>query len=535
MRGNAWQITAIISIILVVLLIVPIVILGRDYQTRVAAETGARNAEREAAERAAALSREVESLKNMIGVAVTATPEAVRGQYVAHMESALPGEEPTSQSYHAALDALIGDLQMERQRNQVTSESLTQLQSDFNAARTQHEDVVLQVRNDLRRVEDERDNDRRLAAEVKATLDRQMQETQRLQNATIARAEAEKHRFEVQVGQQHNTILDMRESNQYLMELLDEVRNPNVEYPAGRVISVDQKAGTAIVNVGSADGLRVRTMFSVYHSGITGLSFRTAPVGREAIYCDVCMRDTARNVSKASVEVMQILSPHQAEVRILDDILTDPIMVGDVIYSPIWKPGQRLRFALTAGMHLPGSGLDDGTDAVKRLIEMNGGVIDCWIDETAADDDYLKGSISDLTNFIVINEQDGRSSVPEIARIHQALVETARNRGVKVISLEDLLTRMAWKNMTPVEIFGSLEYSPEMRVTPQHQGALRPSPGVVSPMFTPDNPESRLTARDAAPIRPSPGTVTPYFDGSAPPPPSSSGRTSDLFRPRSPN
>jgi hypothetical protein len=329
---------------------------------------------------------------------------------------------------------------------------------------------------------------------------------------------------------------DISDTNRNLAAMLEDVRNPNVEHPAGRIISVDQQAGVATINVGSADGLLVRTMFSVYHSSITGLTFRTAPVGQEAIYCDVCRRDIARDVSKASVEVTRILGPHRAEVRILDDILTDPIMVGDVIYSPIWRPGQRMRFALTAGMHLPGSGIAAGTEAVKRLIEMNGGVVDAWIEEIVPlGEEHLRGAISDLTNFVVICENASRNLEPEVAREQEALLANARNRAIRVISLQDLLSRMNWRNVTPVYVFGQQEFLPDMmRVVPPHQGAARQSGGVISPMFTPYNPATRVDAREASPVRTSPGIVSPLFNDAVPPPPNSSGRTSDLFRPRSP-
>ena len=533
MRGNAWQITAIISIILVVLLIIPLVIMGRNHQTLDEQAKQAKAEQTAAAQRAATLEREVAALNDLIGRPGDAVLTAQQEHFADLAGKVLPGEDgPT---YHDLVVDLLGDLVRSRDETRVASERLAQLQSDFNAARDRHEAVAAQIRNDLRRVEGERDTDRAQAAIQKAALDRQLQEGQRQQAMTLGQLEQTRHQLTDRLRVVTNDNLDIRESNQYLTELLADVRNPNVEHPAGKIISVDQKAGTAIINIGNLDGLRVRTMFSVYHAGITGLTFHTAPVGRESVYCDVCMRDVARDVSKASVEVMQILGPHQALVRILDDILTDPIMVGDVVYSPIWKPGQRLRFALTSGMHLPGAGIDAGTEAVKRLIEMNGGEVDCWIDELAEGGDYLQGSLSDLTNFIVINEKAPRSADPEVARIHQALVESAKNRAVKAISLEELLSRMAWRNMTPVDRFDSLDFLPEMRAVPLHQGTVQRSTGVVSPIFTPDNPESRLNAREATPVRTSPGVVSPYFDSNAPTPPSSSGRTSDLFRPRSPN
>ena len=245
----------------------------------------------------------------------------------------------------------------------------------------------------------------------------------------------------------------------------------------------------------------------------------------------------SRDVAKASVEVMQILGEHRAEVRILDDILSDPIMAGDVVYSPIWKPGQKIRFALGAGVFLPSSGDEPGVEAMIWLIETNGGVVDCWIDENAKvedGEDYLKGSLSDLTNYIVINEVTARALEPELARVQQALFESAKNRAIKVISLDDLLSRMGWKNVTPVYSFGSRNLMPEMRVVPQHQGTVMQSNGAVSPAFTSYNADARVNARDANPARNSTGVVSSLFNDKAPPPPSSSGKTSDFFRSRSP-
>jgi hypothetical protein len=247
----------------------------------------------------------------------------------------------------------------------------------------------------------------------------------------------------------------------------------------------------------------------------------------------VCKREVARDASKASIEVTQILGPHRAQVRILDDILTDPIMKDDIIYSPIWKPGQKLRFALAAGMNLPGAVA--GAEAVRRLIESNGGVIDCWIEETVEDgEEHLKGALSDLTNYVVVNESAARNLDPDVAEIQEALLESARNRAIKKISLGDLLNRMNWKNVTPVHVFGAQTFTPEMRVVPLPQSAVRSSGNHVSPLFTPDNPNARVDAREATPVRDSSGIVSPLFNDKAPPPPSSSGRTSDLFRPRSP-
>jgi len=537
MRSNAWQITAIISIILVIVLIVPLVIMGKDYQTRVTNEKEATDRATAAAREAATWKSEAEALKTIISGADTLTLADVRRQHAEIMGKARPGENETTLTYFGTLTDLLADLDAARQANSDLQGRYEQELSGHNNAKEKYDAIVEAEQRNVTAARTQLADAQRKFEQDILSIRNQLSVASDEQNATLAREARTRRELEGRVTELEGDNYDISAINRHLASLLEDVRNPNVEYPAGKILSVDQQSGLAYVNLGSADGLLVRTMFSVYHSSITGLSFRTAPVGEEAVYCSVCKRDVARDVSKASVEVTKILGPHRAEVRILQDILTDPIMVGDVVHSPIWKPGQKLRFALTAGMQLPGSGIGSGTEAVKRLIEMNGGIVDAWIDETVLlGEENMKGAITDLTNFIVISERAAIGDLtPEAALAQDELLAAARNRVIKTISLDDLLVRMGWRNVTPVAHFDSLEYMPNvMRVVPQTQGEVRPSSGVVSPVFTPDNPGARVDARDANPARVSPGIVAPLFNDAAPPSPNSSGGTSELFRPRSP-
>ena len=537
MRGNAWQITAIISIILVVVLIVPLVIMGRDYQTRVTNEKEAIESQRTTAQKATTLEGELRTLKTMISGADSATVADVQKQHADIMGKARPGENDTTLTYIGTLTDLLADLDTARQAQSDWQGKYGQELSAHTNARNSYDAVVRTERQNAAAARQDRDNAQAKFDQDIRNLRDQLSVAHKEQNDTLAREARVLRELRDRVAQLEGENYDIAARNRHLNSMLEDVRNPNVEYPAGKIISIDQQSGLAYVNLGSADGLLVRTMFSVYHSSITGFSFRTVPIGEEAVYCSVCKRDVARDVSKASIEVTKIMGPHRAEVRILQDILTDPIMVGDVVHSPIWRPGQKLRFALTAGMHLPGAGIDSGTEAVKRLIEMNGGIVDCWIDETVPlGEDNMKGVLTDLTNFIVINERAAVGDLtPEAALAQDELKVAARNRVIKTISLDDLLVRMGWRNVTPVDHFDSLDYMPNvMRVVPQTQGEVRPSAGVVSPVFSPDNPGARVDARDANPARTSPGIVAPLFNGAAPPSPNSGGGTSELFRPRSP-
>ena len=545
MRGNTWQTAAIVAIILVVMLLIPLVIMGRGWQNLSEQAKQAKKDQADIAQKAAGLERETGVLKrDLIGAPEAATLAEVQKLHADIMEKAQPGENNATRTYNDVITSLLGDLEKVREELRKTSEEKTQLASDYNNVQKSYETSIAQVRGALEKVQDDRKTEQDRFIREREDFKRELNGTRQEQDATLARLERVKHELTDRANQLEFSNRDIRERNTSLTELLEDVRYPNVEHPAGKIISVNQQAGLAVVNLGSADGLLVRTMFSVYHSSITGITFRTAPVGSDAVYCDVCKREVSRNVSKASVEVTRILGPHRAEVRILDDILTDPIMQGDVVYSPIWKPGQKLHFALTAGLYLPNYGTDSGVDAIRHLIESNGGVVDCWIDENVAPgEDCLKGSKEGLenfnkglTNFIVVGDgKTVRELEPEIVRTQEGLLENARNRQVKSISLGDLLSRMAWKNVTPVHTFDSGEYVPEfMRVVSQPQSTVRASDNSVAPIFTPDNPGARLNASDAALVRDSGGVVSPIYNKQAPPAPSSSGKTSNLFRPRNP-
>ena len=536
MRGNAWQVTAIIAILLVIVLLIPLVLMGRGWKTLSDDAASAKKNQIETAQRAATLEREADSLKALIGKSDVNELNELLQQHAGILSGIRPGESDPTRTYHDTLIALIGNITIMQGEIQKAGEDRAKLQSEYNNAQENYRRLLDQEKANLRRVETDRNAERNEYLRTRETYSNEMAEVYAQQKLAQDRLERTRNELTDRVNQLEFSNKDISDTNTFLANLLEDVRNPNVEHPDGKIISVDQKSGTAIVNLGSADGLLVRTMFSVYHSSITGLSFRTTSEGRDAVYCDVCKREVSREVAKASVEVMRILGPHRAEVRILDDILTDPIMAGDVVYSPIWKPGQKLRFALGAGMRLPGSSLFSGTDGVKRLIESQGGIVDCWIDAMAGEgEEYLQGELLNLTNFVVIDDEASRGLEPGVALVQEGLLESARNRAIKIISLENLLSRMAWKNMTPVYVFGSEEFLPaEMRVSPIPQSSVRYSDNRVSPMFTPDNPNARINARDANTVRDSGGIVSPLFNDQAPPPPNSGGRTSDLFRTRSP-
>jgi hypothetical protein len=331
---------------------------------------------------------------------------------------------------------------------------------------------------------------------------------------------------------------ESQSKNNELVNMIEDLRRTNFERPDGKIISVSQQSGLVFVNLGSEDGLMTRTTFSVYSPSITGISFGNNDPEREAVICEVCKRERTLNASKASIEITRILGPHKAEGRILDDILTDPIMAGDVIYTPIWKPGQKQRFALASGMRISGIGRRDSTpqqsdlNEVIRLIRANGGEIDSYISDGNEEHPRgeIVGEITRDTTFIVLGDLSNEDNQDQTMMESQAqMLKTAEQYAVKKINLRELLSRMGWKNVTPVRGFGNTAIESDLAIVPT--GEYRTSTGIVSPIYQKHNDAARLSVTDRT-SRPSTGIVSGLYSNV--PPVRSTGQTSELFKPRKP-
>jgi len=359
-----------------------------------------------------------------------------------------------------------------------------------------------------------------------------------------------------------STVVEQRKQLTHLTRV-------SFDRPLGIINSVNQRSKTVIINLGSNDFLQTRMTFTVYPPSITGISFLPNESDNHSSICDVCKRERSLNASKASIEVTKILGPHRSEARILDDILTDPVVAGDVIYTPIWKPGEGQRFALGAGMKIPGVGSRDGThfqsdlEMIISLIRMNGGFVDAYISEIEDEENGLKrgkteGKITRFTNFLVIGDlstDDDRDR--DLMQAQRQMQQEAEILGsVRTIGLKELLTRMGWTPVTPVRGFGEFatdsdyhRFSPR-RGSPSFSGAnavrdataVEPvvsprsgspsSSGTVSPLFIPDNYEALVSNKDRE-VPSSPGTVSETY-GTGRTPAISSGTVNELFNPRQP-
>jgi hypothetical protein len=222
---------------------------------------------------------------------------------------------------------------------------------------------------------------------------------------------------------------DLREGSRKQASQIDDLkrelrphRNWENEAPDGEIVRINQKSGTVFINLGTADGLRRQTSFSVLPHD-----------ARNALNVD----------PKGSLEVIRIVGPHLAEARITSDALSDPILPGDRIVSPVFRAGHPEQFAVAGAIDFNGDGTSD-LPQLLALIKRNGGVVDTYSDK----DGRLKGAMSSSTKFLIMGERPDEKSPEQVREAYRRLLDGADRYGVGRMPLADFLDYVGYRGRT---------------------------------------------------------------------------------------
>ncbi|MCA9152721.1 MAG: hypothetical protein KDA92_25630, partial [Planctomycetales bacterium] len=201
-------------------------------------------------------------------------------------------------------------------------------------------------------------------------------------------------------------------------EQLRQVTTESFDVPDGKVLWVNNRLGTAYVNLGSADGLRSQVTFSVYAVDANNL---------------------ARQEKKGSIEITRVVNDHMAEGKITSDKISDPILTGDVVFTPLWNARSALHFGLVGFMDIDGDGRNDRA-LIKRLIQLNNGTVD--IEDAGGE---VVGSITSHTRYLIRGDEPAVGDTEEETSSQAAqdawskIIKEANSFGVEQMSVEKLL------------------------------------------------------------------------------------------------
>lgn len=210
-----------------------------------------------------------------------------------------------------------------------------------------------------------------------------------------------------------------------LKEENDKFKSETFEVPDGEIAWVEHRNGIAWINLGSADGIRRQGTFSVYEKDVNNLG---------------------RAEKKASIEITKVTGSHMAQARIMDAEPANPVMAGDLIFSPVWTIGSKLHFALAGEMDIDGDGESDRRE-IRSVIRTNGGIIDA---EDGIDGGE-PGKLTIKTRYLVLGDRptvsaQGRNvSEEDLARFSN-LMNQAERLQIEVLPIDRLIEWMGYRS-----------------------------------------------------------------------------------------
>ncbi|HEY4312552.1 MAG TPA: hypothetical protein VGN12_24095 [Pirellulales bacterium] len=435
-ENQGLQIALIVFVMLTIILAVVTFMYVRSFQEARAEATKLKDTARDDTARAQDMQKEITLLKEMLGV----DPKTIVGATEADEKAALT----VKKTFEADMAQFAATLPPEKQHYRDALESIWQTNQELFASSTESQNNFKQLQDQLTRREEERDlqikkHQDRADEQANLTVKQrgEFEEDRHKINATsedlntqLAKKDAEKNQAIDSATRQEQTfkgeIKTLATQNELKNEKIKIMQKSQFEVAQGEVVMVNpHKKGTVYLNIGAADHLIPLVTFSVHDA--------------EA--------NTAQGDGlKASIEVTQILGDHMSMCRVLNEDLSNPIANGDKVYTPLWHPGQRTRFAILGNIDLDGDGEDD-RDVVRDLITSVGGIIDAEMDSQGK----ITGNVDLNTRYLLEGKiPKDRAAVDGAA----LLISKAELAGTERMPITKFMEQSGWKDPRQVVKFG---------------------------------------------------------------------------------
>lgn len=232
-------------------------------------------------------------------------------------------------------------------------------------------------------------------------------------------AAAKENQLNTLLTQARDEIDRLRRNNSQLAELRTRLEREDFLAPQGEISQVYASGRQVYVDLGSQDGLRAGVRFMVMNPDSMNI-------------------DDAE--PKARIEIVEV-NDKVSRARVLEDSNFDPIVTGDLVYSPSWEPGRTVEFGLVGKLDVNNDGIDD-RNLVKDLIRRAGGEIVAELDPNG----QLTGQIDINTKFLVLGEDFSAEASRDSSNPRQAfmskyeqLLRQADGAGVRQINLDKLM------------------------------------------------------------------------------------------------
>ncbi len=386
---------------------------------------------------------ESEKLKTMLNHPIETPVEDIETQFSKDMVTYAGSLPEVQRNYRELPQHLMSSIQERHSRISDLSADIRTMTADFARQKSELQKALSDAQQELALKESNVSKIDGDAQADRTDLTSQLAQQEKQANEKISALESDIAEKTAQIetlttkNEQLEIILADRENK------IAQLTNENsFDSPDGKIRFVNTKMGTVYLNLGAADGLRRQVTFSVFGADVNNL-YKEEPKGK--------------------IEVIRVLSAHESEAKIVEDFVGDPILRGDVVYTPIWNAGSALRFALVGTLDIDGDGSDD-RERFKAMIARNNGKVD------AEDvDGELRGRITRSTRYLVLDGDAPESADEDAAAardVRSQMLNEGSSLGVEVIELDRLLEYMGFNGDRRVIPLGSRARAEDFRAKP---------------------------------------------------------------------
>jgi hypothetical protein len=418
-------------------------------------------AEGKVADTEAALKRAVaenEELREMLGFQVNEEMEQIRKVFAQDMLAFEPGYESDSIHYRALPPHLLSVINAKSEEVVSATDRVKQLEAELDRVKKEAADEIALVQKQFNEMKADYDTVRtKYVTDVDRITDLRKDLTVKLDRAAKEIATV-KDTSKKQLDVAYAEKAQLEKKHEALVAKANESKTQTFEVPDGKIVDISPREQLVWINLGHADNIRRQVKFSVHEHGTSNVM-------------------TSHH--KGSIEVIKVVGEHMSEARIVEEDTTDPILRGDVIYSPTWTPGRQLRFALAGFMDIDGDGKSDRKE-VRNLILSHNGLIDADVDELG----NRHGQLSIDTKYLVLGDRPTEKTATEALAQYSAIQDQAHQLGVEKIPLAKLLDMMGYSGSVKAVSLGRHARSEDFKATPD-RGVVPKSGGSTSEIFKP--------------------------------------------------
>ena len=321
-------------------------------------------------------------------------------------------------TYRAVIDALQTDLARQKEHAQTLQDLVDDLQARLVTIEPSYQRrVEIHRRSQARTAKElidvqqqEQENRRQLEGQISALLDR-LETTSRKLRDVYGQREQDREQADRKIRMLMAAVRSFRAEKN--LEV-----TPGADPPDGKVVYVNASAGTLSLDIGRRDGVK---------PGMTFRVFRPDPSGRA-------------NKEVATVEAARV-EPNRSTAVIRKNKLFQPILSGDLVFSPVLRNKQTESFALAGKLDVDGDGKDDAA-LLRKTLERQGGRVDLTIDASGA----VNGALSLATKYVVMDEHPERGSETYRDLLTQ-LHREALDHGIPVISARRFADEIGYQRL----------------------------------------------------------------------------------------